>query len=222
MTRRVLLAEFKQETSSFNPVATGYERFQVCAGRDFGPLLGATNTEIAGALEVFARPDIEVAPALAAWSGSGGPVRQSDLDRLLADIDGAVADAVAGGCDGVYMVFHGAMAGQVELDPEGAVLEALRTRVGADVPIVLSMDLHGVLTDRMVAGSQGIVPFHTYPHVDFHSTGKRAAGLLLRLLAGDGRPCAATSCSPPPASSDRSSTAAAASKPIRGGWPPAS
>ena len=183
MSPRILLACFKQETSSFNPALTGYADFQTCAGVDVRRVLGTTSTEVAGAFVVFDDAGVEVSAALAAWCGSGGPVAEADVQRLLDEFDRSVADAVSGGCDGVYLVLHGAMAGQVEMDPEGALLERVRTHVG-DVPIVLSMDLHGILTDRMVAHSDAILPFHTYPHTDQHDTGQRAAGALLRLLDG--------------------------------------
>lgn len=181
--RRILLAALKQETASFNPVPTGYDRFEVCAGADIRRTLADTNTEVAGVLDVLDAAGAEVAPAVAAWSGSGGPVPAPDLDRLLAEIDAAAARVIEGGCDGACVVLHGAMAGAAEVDPEGALLQRLRARLGR-VPIVISLDLHGVLTDRMIELSDGVVPFHTYPHTDFRQTGQRAARLLLRLLDG--------------------------------------
>jgi len=53
---------------------------------------------------------------------------------------------------------------------------------------VVSLDLHGILTDRMLRHSAAIVVYHTYPHVDFFQTGERAARLLLKILEGDARP----------------------------------
>ena len=55
---------------------------------------------------------------------------------------------------------------------------------GPDKPIVISLDLHGILTDRMLRQIDGLAIYHTYPHVDFADTGARAARLLLRLLDG--------------------------------------
>ena len=74
--------------------------------------------------------------------------------------------------DGALIVFHGAMAGVTEMDPEGRVLAAARALLG-DVPIVTTFDLHGVMTDRLVQHADAIVPFHTYPHVDQYETGQR-------------------------------------------------
>ena len=183
MTRRILLAGFIQETSSFNPVLTGYDTFHVCSGAQIRKVLGPTSTEVGGALGVFDTAGVEVAATVVAWRGSGGPVAEADLQRLLGDIANSIADAIPGGCDGVYLALHGAMSGEIEIDPEGALVEEVRRQVG-EVPIVLSMDLHGVLTDRMVAGSDLILPFHTYPHTDQNDTGQRAARALVRLLDG--------------------------------------
>ena len=87
---------------------------------------------------------------------------------------------------------HGAMAAKNECDPEGFLLEQARKILGESIPIVVvSCDLHGILTDRMLIHSDAIVPYHTYPHVDFFETGQRAGRLLLRCLAGEIRPVTA-------------------------------
>ncbi len=93
--------------------------------------------------------------------------------------------------DGIYFSLHGAMASETEGDPEGYLLAETRKLVGEHVPIVISLDLHGILTDRMLEHSDAAVAFHTYPHVDFFGTGERAARLLLRIVAGEVKPVTA-------------------------------
>lgn len=78
-----------------------------------------------------------------------------------------------------------------ELDPEGFLLTQTRQIVGKDIPIVISLDLHGILTDRMLRQINGVAIYHTYPHVDFASTGQRAARILHRLLTEKLRPAIA-------------------------------
>jgi len=56
---------------------------------------------------------------------------------------------------------------------------------------VVSLDLHGILTDRMLQHADAVVMYHTYPHVDFYETGERAARLLLRILPARVRPVTA-------------------------------
>jgi microcystin degradation protein MlrC len=75
-----------------------------------------------------------------------------------------------------------------ELDPEGHLLTEIRRMAGPDIPIVISLDLHGILTDRMLRQIDGLAIYHTYPHVDFADTGERAARLLLQLMRGGIKP----------------------------------
>src|SRR5258705_13452591 len=48
--------------------------------------------------------------------------------------------------------------------------------------------MHGILTDRMLRKIDGVAIYHTYPHVDFASTGRRAARILHRLVTEKLRP----------------------------------
>jgi microcystin degradation protein MlrC len=86
---------------------------------------------------------------------------------------------------------HGAMASEREPDPEGWLLAETRKILGEEIPIVVSLDLHGILTDRMLEHSDAMVAYHTYPHVDFFETGQRAAKLLLRIMVGEVKPVTA-------------------------------
>ncbi len=83
------------------------------------------------------------------------------------------------------------MAAENEDDPEGLLLAEIRKIVGEEIPIVVSFDLHGILTERILTHANAIVVYHTYPHTDFATTGERAARLLLRILAGEVHPVTA-------------------------------
>ena len=74
------------------------------------------------------------------------------------------------------------MGAEGELDPEGHLLTQVRVLAGPDKPIVISLDLHGIATDRMIRQVDGLAIYHTYPHVDFADTGERAARLLLDIV----------------------------------------
>ena len=191
---RVLIAELQQETSTFNPHPTQYEDFQIVRGAAILAELQGTNTEVAGALDVFAQHgDVELVPTFAAWAVPHGPVVDAVLDRLIQDI---LAEAEKNqDVDGVLLVLHGAMASPTEFDPEGKLLEALRACMGS-VPIVASLDLHAVITDRMLQGADMLVGYHTYPHTDFYETGVRAARCLMAMLKDGATPI--TACVPIP------------------------
>jgi len=188
--KRILIADCKQEISSFNPLPSQYEDFLIRHGDGLYEQRGK-NQELGGALAVFeARPDVEVVPTICARAGSAGLLSAAGWTRLSAEILGAIF-AKLDRIDAIYVSLHGAMGADGELDPEGYLLERLRARVGPDMPIVISLDLHGILTDRMLRQVDGFALYWTYPHVDFADTGRRAAELLLKLMAGGTRPVAA-------------------------------
>ena len=56
---RILIAELKQETATFNPTRTRYEDFEIRRGQEIGDTLTGTRTEIAGALDVFAEHEVQ-------------------------------------------------------------------------------------------------------------------------------------------------------------------
>ena len=185
---RVVVAELKQETATFNPARSRYDDFQIYRGVEILDTYRGTRTELAGAMAVLEPEGIEIIPTLAATAVSGGPIADADLDRLLSECVDAVRPHTH--VDGAYICLHGAMAGESEVDPEGRLLHALRSLFDA-VPMVASLDLHAVITDRLVDAADVLVPFHTYPHVDQYETGQRAARVLLRLLRGEVRPTTA-------------------------------
>ncbi len=188
---RILIAECLQEVSSFNPVASHYEDFRVRWGDDLIAFHRQSRVEVGGALSVFAtRPDIEIVPTYSARAiTSGGTLAAADFTRLADEFLAALRQAPP--VDGVYFALHGAMGAANEDDPEGYLLAEARRILGEGVPIVVSLDLHGIITDRMLQHSDAVVVYHTYPHVDFWETGERAARLLLKILAGEARPVTA-------------------------------
>jgi microcystin degradation protein MlrC len=99
---------------------------------------------------------------------SENPLGKRIASEFLDSLEQAHA---SGPLDGVYFCMHGAMASEEEWDPEGYLLEQARQLLGDAIPIVVSLDLHGILTDRILAHADAIVAYHTYPHVDFYSTG---------------------------------------------------
>ncbi len=185
---RVLVGECQQEVSSFNPVLSSIDDFVITVGDDILAYHEGLNTTMRGALNVFAlRDDIEIVPAYSALSmTSAGPLRQDSFDQIAEGFRSAMEAALP--VDAVYLALHGAMQATEELDPEGRLIEITRELVGEEVPIVISMDLHGIPTEKMIRNVNGLVAYHTYPHNDFVDTGDRAAHLLLRILDGEVHP----------------------------------
>src|SRR5262249_3154574 len=156
--------------------------------RDFmGP-----GSELAGAWAALEEAGVEIVPSLAAWAGPGRPLAPGALDEiaslLLAPLDGRI--------DGAYLMLHGACVARDEDDPEGRVLEELRTRRGPGRPSGPSLDCHANLTERMLAAADGFTAYRTCPHVDTRRTGEQAGRLLADALARRVRPVTASASRP--------------------------
>ena len=181
---RILVAECMQEISSFNPLQSEYSNFHIERGHAMLAQKGI-NTGLGGALAVFDEVGFEPVLTISARAGSAGLLSRPGWNRLMGEVLEAIAAEAGSGIDGVYFSMHGAMAADGELDPEGYLLTETRKLVGPDVPIVITLDLHGILTERMLRQIDGLAIYHTYPHVDFASTGARAARVLHRLVTDE-------------------------------------
>jgi microcystin degradation protein MlrC len=73
-------------------------------------------------------------------------------------------------------------------DAEGALLARLRQRLGPDVPIFATLDLHANVSDAMARHANGLISYRTYPHIDHHERATQAAELMHRTLAGKIKP----------------------------------
>jgi microcystin degradation protein MlrC len=186
---RILINECKQEISSFNPVVAHYEDFLIDKGADILNYHRPVRSEAGGAMNVFAtRPDIELIGGFAARGiTSTGTISAAAFARIAEEFLGAVRENL-GRFDAIYFSLHGAMAAEDVDDCEGYLLEKTREIVGEQMAIAVSLDLHGILTDKMLQHASVTTVFHTNPHVDFYETGQRAARLLIRLLDGEINP----------------------------------
>jgi microcystin degradation protein MlrC len=187
----VLICECKQEVSTFNPVPSHASDFEVSHGDAMLAYHRRGGREVRGALNVFDQaPDVTVVGGYSARALSSAGTLTAEGFAELAD-GFLTAVRAHRDVDAVYFAMHGAMAAVGEDDPEGLLLAASREILGEALPIVVSLDLHGILTDRMLEHADATVTYHTYPHVDFVSTGERAAKLLLRIVRDGARPVTA-------------------------------
>ncbi len=190
MTARIAIGRFWTESHSFSPLLTGMEMFRcglLAEGNAMLEHLRGTRTEVGGYLHVLEQEeDLEILPTLAAQCMCGGPLEQavweSLRDRLLQPIEESLP------LDGVLLSLHGAMLAEKEDDCCGALAAAVRNRIGPEVPLILTLDMHGNPTSQMVENSTAIIAYKTHPHRDFKERGEQSARLLLRAVRGEVRP----------------------------------
>ena len=184
---KIVIAQMQHETNTFSPVPTPWEAF----GND-GPFLGqaaydamkGTRLPMAAFIDLAEAAGAQIVTPVAAWANPSGPVDANAYDRICA----IICDAVAQGCDAVFLDLHGAMVVADRTDDgEGTLLEKIRA-VAPRTPIAVSLDLHANVTERMVRNCDVIAGYKTYPHVDQYDSGHLAGSTLLRMLEGKVKP----------------------------------
>src|SRR5579872_7060646 len=111
-------------------------------------------------------------------------------DDAFETIGGMILTAAErqGPIDGVLFHLHGAMVTDSHEDGEGELLERLRGILGPDVPIVVTLDLHANVTQKMADNASALIAFRTYPHIDMYERAWQGAELLEAAMQGKIRP----------------------------------
>jgi len=183
---RFVIAMMKHETNTFSPVPTPLKSFTQHAchfGKDALRVFRGTNTPTAAFIDLAESEKAEIVTPVAAEAWPSGVVHAEAYKRIT----DSISEAVAKGCDAVFLDLHGAMVAEITDDGEGALLERIRT-MAPEMPIAVALDLHANLTEKMVGNCDSIAGYTTYPHVDMYQTGIRAGQILIRKLKGEINP----------------------------------
>ncbi|MFB6133511.1 MAG: M81 family metallopeptidase [Halanaeroarchaeum sp.] len=183
----VLVGSFSHETNTFSAMRADRAAFQE-QGEYFGEEVTeqyrGTNTAVGGVIDVAEREDVELRQTVAASATPSDVVTEEAYEFYTGQILDGARDH-AGEYDGVILPLHGAMIPEGMTDGEGPLTADVREIVGQDVPIVVTLDLHGNITDQLVEAADALVAYEEYPHIDMGDTGRRGMELLLGMLRGE-------------------------------------
>ena len=184
---RIAVGGFQHETNTFAPLKATYRDFEQADGWP-GLTEGAAiltnfdgiNLPIAGFLNRARAAQHDIVPLLWCSASPSAHVERDTYERIATRLLSLIKSA--GSLDGLYLDLHGAMVTEHLEDGEGELLERIRTIVGPELPIVVSLDLHANITKRMVQHASALVVCRTYPHVDLAESGEWSAEVLERLI----------------------------------------
>ncbi|MGE3914853.1 MAG: M81 family metallopeptidase, partial [Hyphomicrobiaceae bacterium] len=185
---RVAIIGVWLESNRFAPVATrkDFRDFYEIEGEAILAAARETSPFILGEAAAFVKSmdatgPWQPVPILIAACHPAGPIDGRLMDQYLATIRAGLE--AAGPLDAVYVSNHGAMIATDRDDPDGEVIAIAREIAGPMARVVVTLDLHGNISERMVEQSDLIVGYRTNPHVDYIERGEEAA-LALRLMLG--------------------------------------
>jgi len=191
---RIAIAKYGQETNSFSSTLTTldtFRKFGLYQGSDFlqhgvnaGPIAGLF---AACQDQAFSWEPI---PLVRGWAGASGKITEETHDWFVNNIVTQLAnqmnvtDSIP---DALFLDLHGA-AQSVHLDDcEGELIAQCRDVLGKEIPIVVALDHHANLTEKMVGSASAIVAHRTQPHDPF-DTGYQAGKMLVDILQGQVNP----------------------------------
>ena len=182
---KIIIGKLAHETNTFSPQKSDFKRWSQTGwyvGAELVEQLHGKEDYISGMMRAAEELGAEYIPT-GSMLDAGPLVTAEALDYAL----GVILDIIRehkDEIDGVCMGLHGAGCAEGIDDMESYVLTEIRKIVGPDMPIMITLDLHGNLSQEMVDLTQGIFGVKQYPHVDAAEVGDLAMRTLVEVLQG--------------------------------------
>lgn len=157
------------ETNTFNPFPTSVDDFVLVEGNEVKNRLASTT--------VFEDNEAEIIPSIYATALSSGIVKK-DAYRYFADKFLSVLENNKD-IDGIWMHLHGSMVVEGIGSGDLALLKEIREHIGYDIPISLTLDIHGNLPEEFHQYVNIVYSYRTVPHVDQPNVERISAQLLV-------------------------------------------
>ncbi len=176
--KRVLVGAMNHESNSFNPIIAGEEDFLVLRGTEVLARRKENDT-LTGILDTLEQAGYEPVPTVFASAVPNGLVDSNFCEKLRREILDIAKNS--GPIDAVCFALHGSMTDSNLEEAEGPLLAGLR-QIFPDTPIVVALDMHATMTEKMHRNVDGMVGYKCAPHTDQTETGIHAAKITITAL----------------------------------------
>ncbi len=183
---RMPILGISHETNTFSHVPADYDQFVntgILRGEEIVDHFVDARYTISGYLNAADELDFEIVPLMYAVTGPIGTITKDAYDRLTAEMFGMLRNE--GPWDGVLISNHGAAVSEEFPDMDGEFCRAVREIVGPDVPIGVTLDMHGNVSKPVVEHTDICVVWRTNPHLDPKVRGRKCAELVYRAAKGE-------------------------------------
>ncbi len=212
---RVGIISIQHESITFMPEPTTLRNFEVdtlLRGEEITRVYGPSFHEVGGFYSGLKEAGHVPVPIFMALAVASGALSTATYQSLLKMLDEELDKA--GPLDALLVAPHGAGVCESQLDMDAHWVSRLRERFGPEMPIVVTLDPHANVPQRLIDACNATISYRTNPHLDQHETGLKAARLLARMLSGEVRPTQALAIPKLQMSIDRQETAAAPCRPL--------
>lgn len=169
---KVMIGGLYHESNTFNPFPTDENHFVFVEGIQVLERVCST--------KVFNNANVEIIPSIYATALSSGIVTEKAY-RFFADkIISTLEDSPD--INGIWLHLHGAMTVENIGSAELQLLKEIREVVGFQIPISLTLDIHGNIPPELMRYANIIRAYRTVPHTDQSETEKITAQLLVNAM----------------------------------------
>lgn len=180
---KILIGKLGLETNTFAEEEGTFERWAQMGcpvGQDMIATYYGKGDYTSGMMRAADELNVEIAPTLAMLD-AGPLMKKEAVDHVFNILDTILSDNI-GKVDGVCFALHGAGCTEICDDLESYTLKAIRAKLGSDIPITITLDLHANMSYEMVSLCQGVFGIKEYPHVDIEQAGYLAMKSLVELI----------------------------------------
>jgi microcystin degradation protein MlrC len=186
---RIAMGGISHETNTFCSGKTGLDGFQERewgVGQEIIDANKGVRSYQGGVIEAAERLGIELVPTFYASATPSAIIARDAFDEmenlLIQKLD------EAGDLDGIVLNLHGAGVAEGIDDIESHVIKRVRDHFGPDLPIVVTLDLHGNIFQESLDSADALFGVNLYPHTDSYDRGVEAVEMLLELINGEVKP----------------------------------
>ena len=180
---KIVIGQLSHETNTFSNVLTTEELFKLwewTEGEEVVQRNRDVKDYVGGMIDECEEQGFEIIPTFSASALPSGLIPfetyQTIKENFIKNFP------FKGQYDGVCLALHGAGVVESIDDLEGDFLEFIREIVGDGVPIVVTLDLHGNITEKMLKHADLLLGVKLYPHTDSYDRGKEAVIRLKQII----------------------------------------
>ena len=137
---KLALLGIYHETNTFSRVKADYDAFNIYRGEEIIDEYRLAQTTNAGFLQISEDAQVDVIPLIFAITGPIGTITADAFESISKEMLSLLNEN--GPWDGILLSLHGAAVSEEYPDADGEIAERVRTLVGPDVKIGLSVDMH--------------------------------------------------------------------------------